>query len=635
MSVENKHLPETDKVRDRWLKGLFTVFTCLLACALYFHFFVNTAYVEIELAVTQKTEFKIYWAGAEKPYSERHMAVAVATPERKHYGFFLTDIGKVTRLRIDTHSYLGEATLRSLLVRQEGWAPIRLTTPENFAALVPLNHIAESRVDNDGLWVQSSGNDANFELVLAPQKQALNPGWLGLRLAIIAAMVWGVLYLAAPLLINLRFVPVLLFGAWILILTMAGISKENAHPDEYVHMSATTYYQDNWLPPVLDDPAIRHTYSVYGVSRLNNGEIYYLFAGKFHKFLKTFDLPNYLSLRLFNVCLFGLILLLTVRNRYARMVALPFLISPQLWYVFSYSASDAFALFFAFIAGCQLLDPASLLHRYLKGDGWRVKLLGAVALGLLLGIVFLLKKNYYPFVVFFYLVLGAKLFFTDQFFWEKKAVILRLVLITVIGLGVLGLRVGADYLVNGFDRDEKIDRLQEEFAHPWYKAGTELHKKHVSLYRKARGTTLETIVMVDRWFEKSFQSSFGTFGYFTISGTQGYYDLVRWSGVALLVIFFAAIFRGGGIVGSGLAVAALGLAAGLIGISLYHSWTIDFQAQGRYLFPIIPMFGLLYGWNYTAVNRRLLLLALTPMYSLAIYGFIFEGLLRIPRVVLL
>jgi hypothetical protein len=635
VSVENKHLPKSDQAPNRWLKGLFTVFTCLLACALYIHFFVNTAYVEIDLAVTQKTDVKIYWATTDQPYSEKNMAVAIANPERKHYGFFLTHIGKVARLRIDTHSYVGEATLKSLLVRQEGWAPVILTTAEQFSTLVPLNHIAESRVDSDGLWLRSAGNDANFELLITPQKQPLNLGWLGLRLAAIAAMVWAAQFFAAPLLINLRFVPVLLFGVWILILTMAGISKENAHPDEYVHMSATTYYQDHWLPPVLDDPAIRQTYSIYGVSRLHNGEIYYLFAGKFHKFLKTFDLPDYLSLRLFNVGMFGLILLLTIRNRYARMVALPFLVSPQIWYVFCYSASDAFALFFAFLAACQLIDPASLLHRYLKGDDWRAKLFGAVALGLLLGIVFLLKKNYYPFVAFFYIVLAVKLFFTDQYFWDKKAAILRLVLITVIGLGILGLRVGADYLVNGSDREEKIVRLQEELAHPWYKPGTELHKKHVSLYRKARGTTLERIVMVDRWFEKTFQSSFGVFGYFTISGTQGYYDLVRWSGAALLVIFFAAIFRGGGILGSGLAVTAFGLAAALIGISLYHSWTLDFQAQGRYLFPIIPMFGILYGWNYAAVNKRVLTLALAPMFTLAVYFFIFEGLLRIPRVVLL
>ncbi len=633
MSVDNKHLAAPDKAKDRLLKRIFTFFTCLLACALYFHFFINAASVEIELTVAQKTDFKIYWAAADKPYSEKNMAAVIATPERKHYNLFLTDISKVARLRIDTHSYAGEATLKGLVIRQEGWAPITLTTAEQFDKLVPLQEIVESRVDNDGLWVLSSGKDGNFELLLAPEKLGLDLGWLLLRLAAIAGIVFCVLHCASPLAVNLRFVPVLLFGIWLLIITMAGISKDNSHPDEYVHMSAIKYYQDHWLPPVLDDPSIRNTFSAYGVSRLNNGEIYYLFAGKFHKFLQTFSIPEYFSLRLFNVGLFGLIVLYTIRNRYARMVALPFLVSSQIWYLYSYCASDAFALFFAFLAAVELIDPSSLLHRYLKGDGWLAKLLGLVVLGFLLGIVFLLKKNYLPFVVFFYLVLAVKIFFTEEFFWEKKAAILRLILITFVGLSVFGLRVGADYLVNGFDREEKIVRLQEEMAHAWYKPGTELHKKHVSLYRKARGATLEKIVQVERWFEKTFRSSFGVFGYFTISGSQVYYDLVRWSGVVLLTIFFAAIFRGGGLVGSGLAIAALGISCGLIGVALYHSWTLDFQPQGRYLIPIIPIFGILYGWNCGAIPRRLLFLGLTPMFLLATYSFIFEALLRIPRVV--
>jgi len=633
VSVEKRQNQVTDQTKSRWGQLAFAVFTCCLVCGLYYYFFVNKAYVEFELSVAQKSDFKIYWAGAGQLYSEKHMSVAIATPERKKYSFMLTDIGKVARLRIDTHSYTGEATLTKLIIRQEGWAPVTLATPEQFSALVPLFQVDESRVDNDGLWVKSAGKDPNFELVLTPAKQGLNIGWLVLRLAGIVAIVLCVIYCGGPLAKDLRFVPVLLFGIWLLIITMAGISKDNSHPDEYVHMSATSYYQDHWLPPVIDDPAIRHTYSVYGMSRLNSGEIYYLFAGKFAKFSETFKIPEYFSLRLFNVCLFGLILLYTVRNRYARMVALPFLVSPQVWYLFSYCASDAFALFFAFLAACELIDPSSLLHRYLKGEDWLSKVVGAIVLGVLLGIVFLLKKNYYPFVVFFYLCLAAKFFLTDEYFWEKKEAVKKLVLISIIGLGVVGLQMAGDYYVNGPDRQAKMVSIQEELAHPWYKPSTELHKKHISLYRKARGTTLETLITIDRWFERSFQTSFGVYGYFTISGTQVYYDLVRWSGIALLVFVFGAIFRGGGLVGSGLAVAAAGLAAALIGVSLYHSWSVDFQAQGRYLFPIFPMLGILYGWNHAAVNRRLLILFVTPMVMLGVYSFIFEGLMRIPRII--
>ncbi len=633
MSIENKKSREPDTVKIRLMKWLFTVFTCLLACALYYHFFVNTASVEVELTVAKKTDFKIYWAKADQDYSEKNMAEVTATPERKHYSLSLTDIGKVARLRIDTHSYAGEATLKMFTLRQEGWAPITLSTVEQLGKLVALQQVAESRVDNDGLWVKSSGSDSNFELLLTPERLGVNLAWLLFRLAAIAGIVLCVLYCAAPLVINLRFVPVLLFGVWVLIITMAAISKENSHPDEYVHMSAIAFYQDHWIPPVIDDPAIRNTFSAYGVSRLNNGEVYYLFAGKVHKFMQTFSIPEYLSMRLFNVCLFGLIVLYTIRNRYARMVALPFLVSSQLWYTFSYCGSDAFALFLIFLAACEVIDPNSLLHRYLKGDSWLTKVLGVVLLGFLLGIIFLLKKNFLPFVVFFYLVLAVKLFLTDEFFWEKKAAIFRLLLVTFVGLSICGLRVSADYLINGVDRQAKIDQLADKLALPMYKPGTELQKKHVTLYRKARGVTLERIIKIDHFFEQTFRSSFGVFGYFTISGTQVYYDLVRWSGVFLLAIFFATIFRGGGLIGSGLAIAALGLSVALLGASLYHSWTLDFQPQGRYLLPIFPIFGILYGWNYRAINGRLLIFALTPMFLLAMYGFIFEALMRIPRVV--
>ena len=418
-----------------------------------------------------------------------------------------------------------------------------------------------------------------------------------------------------------------------LIIIMASTSRNHAHPDEHVHMAATAYYQDHWLPPVLDDPAISNTFSIYGVSRLNNGEVYYLFAGKFHKFMQTFNVPNYLSLRLFNVCLFGLILLYAIRNRYARMAALPFLVSSQIWYIFSYCASDAFALFFAFLAACELIDPDSLLYRYLKGENLWAKVIGGLGLGVLLGIVFLLKKNYLPFIVFFYLALAVKIFLTEEFFWDRKKVILRVLFMTFIGLSVFGLRVGADYWVNGLDRAEKLDRMQEELSDYLHKPSTELDKKHVTLYRKARGVTLERVIYIDRWFEQSFRSSFGVFGYFTISGSYLFYDLVRCTGVALLVIFFASIFRGGGLIGSGLAIAGLGLSAGLIGVSLYSSWTQDFQPQGRYLFSLLPIFGILYGFNHAVISQRLLNLALIPMFALAMYSFIFEALMRIPRMV--
>ena len=610
----------TDKKNARWMKYLFPLFVALLTCVLYHHFFVNKAYVTIELEVDRKTELKIYWAGVGQPYCEKNKVKVVVTPHSRNYKFFLTNISQVRKLRIDTHSYRGDATLRSLVVRQEGWMPLSLTSPEELKRLMPLNQIGEYGVDKTGVHVTSTDTEPSLEMSFTPECQGREIGWLILRFVAIIIVVFLVLHGAGTLMQELRFVPLLLFGVWTLIITMAGVSQPYAHSDEKVHMAAVSYYRDHWLPPLIEDPEIRQTYSLYGFSRLNNGEVYYLFAGKFNKLLDGFRLPDSFSLRGFNVFLFGLLLLLTINNRYARMVAIPFLVSPQIWYLFSYCNSDAFALFCAFLAGCQLIDPESLLHRYFKDDKRVSKIVGAVILSVFIGILLLLKKNYYPFLLFAYLCLGVKLFHGEDFLGERKEALKRLAIITLAGLLIFGLRIGSDYMVNGLDRQEKLVRIQDKVAPSLFKASTESHEKHFELNLKARGIGLQEMIEQDHWFERSFRTGFGVFGCYTISAPDIYYDLIRWTGVFLLLFVFGSIFWRGGLAGSGLAVSVLGLSVALIGASLYHSWTADFEPQGRYLLPIIPMLGILYAPNHETVNGRLLVAGVILMYLLGIYS---------------
>lgn len=628
----NAHTEEKGHRVKQWLDQLFVVVLCLLAGAMYFHFFVNTALVEVELQVDRKSDFKIYWETPLHHYSEKFVATVHTIPEKTSYSMWLTSLRGVSTLRIDTHSYQGEAKIRKISIKQEGFEPIVLEKTEDFEDLTVYGQVEESAADASGLTVWSSGKDPNFLYTPKIKATRLFTGWLALRLLFVVGVAYIVIISVRRWMNQYRLVVVLLAGAGLLVLVMAGISAYNVHPDEYVHMGATEFYESHWLPPVLDDPDIRDTYSVYGASRLNNGEIYYLFAGKFYKFMKPFRVSENFALRAFNLFLFGLIFLYAAKSTVARMVAIPFLLSAQVWYVFSYCASDAFALFIAFVAACLVVDPESLFNKYLKGEGKLPPFVALLGIGLLFGILLLLKKNYYPFIGLLGIAIVIKLFWSEEFYWERRTAILRLIAIGLIGVSVAGLRMSADYIVNGFDKKEKIAQLREELADPLYKPSTPLEDKHIYLYRRARGATLEQIIKVDRWFEHTFRSSFGVFGYFTISAPDKYYSLVRWTGVGLLAFLIASIYWRGGWSGAILATMTLGLGAALLGVSLYHSWTADFQPQGRYLFPFVPMLGLLYAWSHRAVNSKILMLGVVPMYFLAVYTFIFEGLLRIPKV---
>jgi len=631
MNQEKELFTENFITRKKWVSALLILLICLVASILYYRLVFVIASVEIEIEVPQKTDLRVFWTEDGGHYSEHRMARVVIYPGKASYALRLTDLRQVDSLRIDPFAYAGKAIVKAVSFRQQGIEDIELSDEQLLQSLQPVNQIDEYHLGDRGIEISSSGNDPYFEIEVQLQQKELDWGRLIRICTLICAIITIVSYWGNRLVVQFRFVPLLLFGVWLLIIAMAGISKKNAHPDEYVHMYATSYYQDNWLPPVVDNPEIRNSYSVYGVSRLNAREIFYVAAGKFEHLIEDLQLPTSLSKRLFNVILFGLIVLYTIHNRRARLVAVPLLLSSQIWYVFSYCNSDALGITVAFFAACQLVDSDSLLQRYLKGAGWGVNLAGILVTSTLIGVMFLLKKNYYPFAAFFFFCVFVKLFFTAEYYWERKQALFRFLLVTLLGLSLFGLRVGLDYQVNGVDRLEKIGALQEELAHYGYKPSTPLEEKNSSIKRMERGTSFKDLFYKLHWGEKTFQSSFGVFGYFTIAAPKQYYTLVRNCSILLCAFVFGSILVRGGLLEATTVVAALGVSLALVGVSAYLSWTVDFQPQGRYLFPVAAVLSIAYGLYDRLVNVQILSLGVMSLYILACYSFIFYGLMLIPK----
>lgn len=631
MSSDQNGKNQDIKTKGRLLFFLFVVVSCLLACAFYHHIFIGKAYVEVELQVSEASELKIYWAESDQTYSERRMSVVSTRPGKKKYSFVLTDIGSLERLRLDTHTYVGEASLKNLTIRQEGYDSISIDAVEDFKRLKPLYHIVKHQSDNDGMSIVSNGEDPNFELTISPVFHGFDQGWIAVRLTIICALVIFACWYGRPLVTKLRFVPVMLFGVWMLVVAMAIISKVNVHPDEYVHLAAARYYTDNWLPPELSDSSIDHTFSVYGVSRLSSREIYYFLAGKIGKISESFELSEYLTFRLFNITLFGMIFFLTVKNFSARMVALPLLISPQIWYLFSYCNSDAFALFVAYLAGCQIIDSKSLLSRYLKGENQAVKMYGVVLLGFLLALMLLSKKNYYPFIGFFYFCLFLKVFFTEEFYWDRKDTVIRLFAFSLLGFALFGFRLGIDYAINGVDVDERIEALKAQKAKVEFKPTTPLDQTNNFLYKRAKGVTWQEMIQKYRWLERTANNSFGSFGYGNIKASPLYYSLILWAAFILLVFIAGSLILRGGLVAAVLVLGTACIGAVLVLASFHHSWVHDFQPQGRYIFAIFPMLGVIYGWKERMVHVPTTVCLVFFMFLLSTQFFIFQGLCRIPK----
>jgi len=609
------------------------LFLCLAACTAYSVFLLNVAVVSLSIQVEKRTLFQMYWAHGNEGFSEKRTAKLMVTPDQQHYRFLLTNLKNVQRIRVDPHKYIGGSSIEKIRIEQKGIKPIHFNSRDGFYPFKELNHIAEYHLEKNGLVVRSNGKDPFLAGDLTIEKVAFP--WLleffrfGLICLVIIITYSAMNHLNA----KLGYVPIFMAVVLTLILIMAMISERDVHPDEHVHIEASKYYQKNWMPPSIEDPAIRHTYSVYGSSRLNKPEVYYFFSGKFTELTSFLHIKPFQLFRLFNVFLFTCLLLYTIKSTGARAVAMPFLISPQIWYVFSYTNSDAFSLFIVFLVGIQVVTPDSMFNLFLRQQPDNRLIIRSLLLGCLLGCLLLLKKNFYPYTAFVISVLVWQIWSMESG-EERILIVKRLLLLTLIGLALFGLRTGADYYVNGLDKGEKLANMRIETADSLFSPQTDLNKRHLHLSMKKRGVPLMHLVKTKRFFEITFRSSFGVYGYFTISGPFRYYDMVRWTGVALLLVFLGLIFYHSWRENGFIAVSFLFFSLLLIAISLYHSWTMDFQAQGRYLFPIAAMLGIVYARGHRYLKGPVFTSLFAVMFLLSAYSFLFVAISQIPKALL-
>jgi hypothetical protein len=550
------------------------------------------------------------------------------------YAFSIPDLASIKKIRIDPADRKGRTArilIKHLLIRQTGYAPIQFANKAEFMRLIPLGGIEQIENDKRGFLVVSSGEDPQLEVQIDPQKQS---GYRIEFIRILFFILLAIIFLGCVSNISERYnhVPVLMVFAFALIMIMASISKENTHPDEYVHLQAAVYYENHWLPPEVCDPETEGAHSVYGISRLNSLEIVYLIAGKFSRFFSFLPIDTYLRLRMFNVLLFFLLAWLGLRRAEFRIVIIPLLVSPQIWYIFSYFNSDAFSLFLIFIISYFVLLKESSFNRFLEEPWSKQIIFKGILFGVLCGALLFTKKNFYVYGLF------LVLFFLWKFYYKKfniaasfKTVTARLGLIIMVASVFFGTRYIVDIYANGFNKSEKILNCSEKLGNYIYKPSTKLKDKHPWMKLKSRGVSFKKMFTNYRWARRSFKSAFGVYGYTTIAGPNRYYDLLK--RVVLFFIFFivlSVLFKSKNKENI-LLLIVVACSMLLAGAAFWRSWVTILQSQGRYFFPFAAMAGFVFFHSKRDLNTTIFNTFIVLMFLLSSYSFIFVGLVNIAK----
>lgn len=602
-----------------------TLLLLLAAASVYYHFFFSRAYVEIDCTADHETALELYWAADGEDWSRGRQGDAHLLPGRSQHGFFLGDLRSIRLLRLNPMSRLGgTVAIHSLTIRQSGLKPVIFAAAADFARFQPVRNVSSALFAEGWGWTVFS-EQGRPELHLRLEPPARDFGSLTAaagRFFLLALGLHLLLQTLAPLAARFRHVPLLLFGVTLLASVMAVTSRPGSAPDEQVHFAAATYYEQHWLMPAAESPEIAATYSGYGVSRLNSREIAYFLIGKFSALTEVFRLPSYQRQRLFNVLLLGCLAALAFRSLAARLLLLPLLMTPQGWYLFSTCNSDAFALFITLLAAYQLAEPASPFNRLLAGQ--TADRAAVLQLGLLAGLLLLIKKNFYIFIPFAALFLLIEFVFRRKISWTGLR---PLAAAAGIGLAVIGLRAGLDLHVNGWNKAAKIAQLREERAERAYKPSTELAKKYPHLDMKARGVSLKDLLGDKyRWGGHIIRSFYGVYGQMSVSASKSYYTFMQNCGWLFLAFVCLTVLLRGGTAERLLLLNLICCGLALIGGGIWASWTKDFQPQGRYMLPILPILGLLLARTEPHLPQLPLRALSLLMFLLSLASFLFVGL---------
>jgi hypothetical protein len=411
-----------------------------------------------------------------------------------------------------------------------------------------------------------------------------------------------------------------------LVACMAAAASENSHADEYLHVEAARYYMHHWLPPSIDSEWVVPSFSHYGLTYLAGIDIGYFFAGKFALFFEPFFSDIYTTLRFFNVGLFAVLLFWSARVFRDWHGTWVFFLTPQLWYAFAGYNTESWALFMAFLLIGQVASKESSLQHYLRStvSGKAIRFLIPA---LLLSCLLLLSK------INFFLVV---LFFATWLLWQlvphrlEGSVSRRALKILPLILLPLLLRFGVqtyESAVNKGDLPHAIVQQAERYADPDFKPSAlrTPGKGFEKVNMKARGYTLGEILIGQHWLYRTIASFYGAYGWMAFFSPRWFYLLMELGWLIFIGCMLRATFTGipkPERVFCGIAWLYLPL---IIMISLYYSWTQDFQAQGRYLFPFLPI---LFYVIVTVKPRHHWLLSGTVwgLFVLGAYDFIFFGL---------
>lgn len=565
----------------------------------------HSTVVKINLELMQDDTLKVYWADNGEHYAQSRSSAITTQAGTHEYTLQIANLNNIHTLRIEPLAHGRQANINAITVLERGYLPLEFNASNHFYAVEPykrstLSHEATTQALEHRGQQLLFGTDTNreyLELTLDPKAYAApyTPYFYLKALLLLLGLFVSVYYgmrqwpawsqHCAPALIRTGLAMIV-----VMIMQLAWLSEYDYHPDERAHINSLDYFSQYSDFPVVGDARAMESYQLpWGISRLDDLGLSYILMGKLKNILTYFMEDTVFTCRAFN-SLLVLALLLASRQRNFALFLLPLLCLPQVWYLFSYTNRDGWALFLALLLAWHTQSETGHLQRYLHAAHWRANWVYLLWPAGLLGLLSIELSNYYLFILYLLALLVVQgLYGTSQ----RKTFFLKCLLFVLLAASVFGVRKAIDIEVNGLHKMEQKIAFAEAIADPAFKpsiAGTQAGFYALRLQQKGV-TALELFTPKWEWQRLTYKNFAGMYGNeFVEFSPQWYYDCVAVLYGLILTTLLYSVWRYGTLIHwlqGGIALLFMG---GALLMGFLYSWLYDFQPQGRYIFPLIPIF---------------------------------------------
>lgn len=370
-------------------------------------------------------------------------------------------------------------------------------------------------------------------------------------------------------------------AAIVLVLIGAFTGSSELNPDESESIYSVQYYIGHLMPPdarTLSPDA----YSAFGTARLTELNLFYIFAAQIAR-LFTFEHGT----RLFSVLMFaGLMYFLFWNLKKNRFLLCALFLTPQVWYLYTYCTSDALDFAVGVLVLYQIANPDSMLHGLARDGIHKCGVWKLLLLGFLFSNIFMSKQNYYVLAIYAVCMLLADLFAAPK--EERRQRFAVYLCFAGAALLFLGIRYIPEFVHYGIQRGGVLREMQEAIAIPKLNPASPPAEQSSAFNLHGKGVPLADILFHMGLNKTLLRSFVGTYGSLQFPSPDWYMWLMGLLYLVFLSVVCWQVLREKGHRERKVKLGFLFI-CGMISyvLVIYNAWFIDFQAQGRYMLPVL------------------------------------------------